>query len=46
MFTQPVYNASESGNAVVEISVTDGKVTEPVTVRYMDNIFKWHGIFL
>jgi hypothetical protein len=38
-FTQPVYNASESGNAVVGISVTDGKVTEPVTVRYnMDNI--------
>ncbi len=32
-FTQPVYKASESGNAVVGVSVTDGKVTEPITVR-------------
>ncbi len=42
-FTQPVYNASENGNAVIGISVTDGKVTEPVTVRYVDNIFLLEG---
>ncbi|XP_028401134.1 uncharacterized protein LOC114524110 isoform X2 [Dendronephthya gigantea] len=32
-FTQPVYNASESGNAVVGIFVEKEKITEPVTVR-------------
>ena len=33
-FTKPVYSAVEGARvAVVEISVTDGKVTEPVTVR-------------
>jgi hypothetical protein len=32
-FTQSIYNASEGDNAVVGISVTDGKVIEPVIVR-------------
>ena len=32
-FTRRVYNASESGNAVVAVYVTMGQVTEPVTVR-------------
>lgn len=32
-FTKPVYNASESGDAVVGVLVTDGEVVEPVTVR-------------
>ena len=32
-FTEPVYNASEKGDVLVGISVTDGEVMEPVTVR-------------
>lgn len=34
-FTEPVYNASEKGDVLVGISVTDGEVTEPVTVRWV-----------
>jgi hypothetical protein len=32
-FTQLIYRAPESGNAVVGIFVASGKVTAPVTVR-------------
>lgn len=37
-FTQPVYNASESSNAVVRLSVTVGKIDTPITVKYVEPV--------
>ena len=35
-FTQPIYNVKENdGTAQVGISVTDGVISEPTTVRYL-----------
>ena len=43
-FTQPVYNASESGNAIIGIFVEEEKITKPVTVRCVDLCLNYYAI--